>query len=250
MWSKALRSSSGDGNHGGCAFGMHWRGGKSTGQRREGKEPGGAASAATPGARLHMRGNLRRVEALRGGASPVPRGTGQAKSKETPDPRIRSSRPVAFDPNSVLAHVPPSGGHPGRLGVPTSGSVIFGSVVHQDGEGSRPAAEERKIALKPSEPHGRLRDATCPRRSSGENRRSREERQGRNEPGGGIPRPKGAAALARRLPGVDARARCRRRGVFGQPQERSPNRSRGLTRDPSRIRTGSGDDRATCDVSP
>lgn len=77
---------------------------------------------------------------------------------------------------------------------------------------------------KRSEPHGRLQDATSLQRSSGGNRRSRVERQGRNEPGGGSSRPKGerseAHASHQSNPGVDARSVCRRRGsLWTTPRE-------------------------------
>ena len=72
------------------------------------------------------------------------------------------------------------------------------------------------LEKKRSEPHGRLRDATSPRRSSGASRRSRVERQGRNESGRGRSRPKGESGTAHawihELLGVDARSVCRRRG--------------------------------------
>jgi hypothetical protein len=69
------------------------------------------------------------------------------------------------------------------------------------GEGSKQFDLEAKMnrvrgRRKRSEPHGRLQDATSLRRSSGGNRRSRVERQGRNEPGGGSSRPKGESSEA------------------------------------------------------
>jgi hypothetical protein len=97
------------------------------------------------------------------------------------------------------------------------------------GEGSKQFDLEAKMnrvrgRRKRSEPHGRLQDATSLRRSSGGNRRSRVERQGRNEPGGGSSRPKGdrseAHASHQSNPGVDARSVCRRRGsLWTTPRE-------------------------------
>jgi len=106
----------------------------------------------------------------------------------------------------------------GSLGRTLRGIRVSDEGVRVEGRSNPAGNIEGTLipVMKRSEPHGRLRDETSPRRSSGASRRSRVERQGRNESGGGRSRPKGvsgaAHARSHEHPGVDARSVCRRRG--------------------------------------
>lgn len=195
--------------------------GRSAGQRREGRDQRRAASAAGgPGtAACEGKPSKGRTAAERSSVVADRRPRIERDRTRIPPSTVRTARSPT--PLRLGCDPSPPGDRPTRFG-----ASVFGHALRRIGlrtVGRHLAPGKRKGASERSEPHGRLQDATCLRRSSGENRRSREERQGRNEPGGGNSGSKREVVRARRPSGVDARASCRRRGDLGKPHERSPS---------------------------
>jgi len=120
------------------------------------------------------------------------------------------SRSCGCDARRVTSRVPSGACDGARVGQPAFGQVLRDRVE----VGDRPDAASAWPSLKRGEPHIGCRvQQTCGAPGGG-NRRSREERQGRNESEGWHLRAEGSWMVPRhrRQPGVDTRCVCRWRG--------------------------------------